>query len=159
MDEVKKIVFNKLEQMDISVDSINNNEMNYLLRIELIILGHNEEQIKSLNKFKENIYSLRSISKKSKISYQTFYNNPILRNYVEFSINKMIDYNPYKIIDSLKIEIKELEYKYKKMEYRDLKIELLKHEMEQLKGMLKSKDREISQLRERNKNLINKYYK
>lgn len=159
MDDVKKLVCSKLEKMNISIDSINKNEMKYLLRIESIICFHNEKQLKALNDLKENIYSLRSISKESKISYQTFYNNLILKEYVETSINEMIDYNPYKIIDRLKMKIKELEDICRKMQYRDLKFELLKHEMEQLKDILKSKDREISQLREKNKDLINRYYK
>lgn len=159
MDDVNEIIKNKFNEMGLVTNNLTQKQFEYLIKIENLISIQMREQERLLEQMKKLGFSLKSISENVKISYQTFYNNPILKTYVEYSISEFSSKNPYRKIDIMKDTINNLENKCTKMEYRDLGIELMKNEMGQLKTRLKNKEREVLQLRNQNKKIANKLSK
>lgn len=126
----------------------------YLNKIELSILKTNNDLEMLLKNIKKNKLSLSSISKDTSVSRQTLYNNPILKDYIELSIRERENYNPMEYQEKLKKEISLLKKEIQIMEYRDLQNEILKQSIKQLSTTITARNKEITDLRERNADLV-----
>lgn len=156
MDKINETIKKKLLLLEIDIDKLTQKQLDYLTKIEGIISDNMEKQEIALNELKSLGFSINSISDTTGISRQTFYNNPMLKKYIEFSIEEFNKENTYSKIKELKESMSEILEENTKMKYRDLSIELLKHDLEDTKTALKQKDREIAQLKQKNIQLSNK---
>ncbi len=100
---------------------------------------------------KDNSISIASIATDSGITRKTFYNNEILKLYVESFIS--IDGEPSKLvkasdIEAMKRRLKEQADDIAKMISRDIDIETVRHEVDELRRVIESKDKQIQNLTE-----------
>ncbi len=158
IDELKlarleSTVKNRLEEMGINVDTLKSTSLKHLIKIEDVISEKLENQSKMLESFKENKISVLSISEESKIARQTFYNNPILKEYITFVLDNSDLVDPYKKIDTLNAKLYELQEMVTQMQIRDVNLEILYQEKENLKDELNQKKKEITQLRKQNQEI------
>lgn len=100
---------------------------------------------------KDNSISVAAIAADSGITRKTFYNNEVLKKYVEsFS---SVDGEPGKLvkaseIDSMKKRLDEQADAIAKMAARDVDIEAVRHETDELRKVIDGKDRQIRNLTE-----------
>lgn len=158
IDELKlarleSTVKNRLDEMGINVDTLKSTSLKHLIKIEDVISEKLENQSKMLESFKENKVSVLSISEESKIARQTFYNNPILKEYITYVLDNSDLVDPYKKIDSLNAKLSELQEMVTQMQIRDVNLEILYQEKENLKDELNQKKKEITQLRKQNQEI------
>ena len=158
IDELKlarleSTVKNRLEEMGINVDTLKSTSLKHLIKIEDVISEKLENQSKMLESFKENKISVLSISEESKIARQTFYNNPILKEYITFVLDNSDLVDPYKKIDTLNAKLYELQEMVTQMQIRDVNLEILYQEKENLKDELNQNKKENTQLRKQNQEI------
>lgn len=158
IDELKlarleSTVKNRLYEMGINVDTLKSTSLKHLIKIEDVISEKLENQSKMLESFKENKVSVLSISEESKIARQTFYNNPILKEYITYVLDNSDLVDPYKKIDALNAKLSELQEMVTQMQIRDVNLEILYQEKENLKDELNQKKKEITQLRKQNQEI------
>ena len=156
MDKINETIKEKLLLLEVNINKLTKKQLDYLIKIEELISDNMEKQEIVLNKLKSLGFSINSISDITGISRQTFNNNPILKKYIELSIEEFNKKNIYSKIKELKESMNEILEENTKMKYRDLRVELLKHDLEDAKTALKQKDREIFQLKQKNMQLSNK---
>lgn len=156
MDKIRDNIKNKLTLLNIDINKIPKKQLEYLIKIETLLIEQTRRQEFALSELKELGFSINSVSDSTGISRQTFYNNPILKQYVEYSINLFNENNVYFKIKELKESLADVLDENTKMKYRDLNFELLKHDLEDIQILLKQKDKEISQLRKKNIDLNKK---
>lgn len=89
------------------------------------------------------------ISAESEISRATLYNNPVLKEYIDYSLTQFLSYTPFDKNNGIRERIKLLEYEIKMMEIRDLDYEKLYCNNILLVKQIKDKNIEISNLRNR----------
>lgn len=158
IDELKvarleSTVKSRLDEMGVNVEVLKSTSLKHLIKIEDIISEKLENQSKMLEIFKENKVSVLSISEESKIARQTFYNNPILKEYIAYVLDNSDLVDPYKKIDALSSKLSELQEMVAQMQIRDVNLEILHQEKETLKDELKQKKKEITQLRKQNQEI------
>lgn len=100
---------------------------------------------------KDNSINIASIATDSGITRKTFYNNEILKQYVESFTS--VDGEPGKLvkaseIDSMKRRIDEQAEDIAKMVARDINFETIRHEADELKKVINGKDKQIQNLTE-----------
>lgn len=150
LDKLESTVRDRLNEMGININTIKSTSLNHLIKIENVVSEKLQKQSKILDDFKNNKISLLSISEESKIARQTFYNNPILKEYINYLIDNYDLVDPYKKIDILNNKISELQEIITQMQIRDVDFELANHEKEVLKNELKQKKNEIYKLKKQN---------
>lgn len=161
IDEVKlarleSTVKNRLDEMGINIDTLKSTSLKHLIKIEDVISKKLENQSKMLENFKENKVSVLSISEESKIARQTFYNNPILKEYITYVLDNSDLVDPYKKIGELSSKLSELQEMITQMQIRDVNTELLYQDKEKLKDELRQKKKEITQLKKQNQEMSSK---
>lgn len=150
---IEDIVKEKLEQLNIDYDTLQDRIIKYLIEIETII--HNKKIImeEALTTLKNNKINLNIISDAMKISRTTLYNNKELKDYINYSIEQDSESNPYCIIEKLKICKKEIENQLFDMVDRDIQLELQNQHLISLKKELIKKTEECNRMKER-RNII-----
>ena len=102
MDKIRDNIKNKLTLLNIDINKIPKKQLEYLIKIETLLIEQTTRQEFALSELKELGFSINSVSDITGISRQTFYNNPILKQYVEYSINLFNENNIYFKIKNLK---------------------------------------------------------
>lgn len=110
---------------------------------------------------KNNSISIVSIASDSGITRKTFYNNEILKQYVENFTS--VDGEPGKLvktseINNMKQRIQEQSEEITKMAVRDIDAEALRHEVDELRKVISSKDRQIQNLTEMYESTLNELH-
>lgn len=154
MAKIEKEIQRKLTAIEIDIQQSKPFIEEYLVVIETIIHTISNDLVRFSENIKKNKISLSLISKEASISRQTLYNNPILKQYIEFSIDESKKNNPFDQIYELKKRISLLENDIKMLESRDLQTELLKHRNKEQTAAITIRNKEISLLRERNSDLV-----
>lgn len=100
---------------------------------------------------KDNSISIASIATDSGITRKTFYNNEILKQYVESFTS--VDGEPGRLvkaseIDSMKKRLDEQADDIAKMVARDIDVETVRHEADELQKIIDGKDKQIQNLTE-----------
>lgn len=130
---------NRLSEMGYKYEDFKPNIQQHLLKIEGIIEDSNEKYASLITELKNTVPTVLSVSKESKIARQTFYNNTILKEYIEAAANEF--HNPFSQIDNLNKKLSDMSEKVEKMIGRDVELELIKLENKELKKQIKkSKD-------------------
>jgi len=149
VENIEKSIRNKLKKLGYIYDDLDKKKQNYLVKIEECILKVYKRENEAKKLITNNNVSIKNMSENANIARQTFYNVPILSEYVNYN-SKEFD----KIGISLKLsssseEIQELKADIELMQKRDIEIEKLKKDIEELKQELKTKDYTISAFRKR----------
>lgn len=106
---------------------------------------------------KENSINIASVAADSGITRKTFYNNDILKQYVESftsvdgELGKLIKASE---IDSMKKRLDEQANDIAKMVARDIDIETARHEADELRKVIDDKDKQIQNLTEMYENTL-----
>ena len=150
MDEqVEKRIISKVSSLGYNYDDLKDSIKDYLIKVEATLMSKEKMKSECLEILKEKL-SLSSIATDTQISRKTFYNNNILKEYIELDIENSTSYVASDSISLLKNRIKELEEMVEKMVCRDINYEQLKAENEQLADELKAARSENKRLSERN---------
>ena len=144
-----EIIKHKLEEMDENYDSLSPKIKGYLDGIEAFLQGKHSAQAQALVDLKAAEYSLSEVTKAIGCARGTLYNNPILKAYIEYSIELDNKNNPYKVADDLRASRQKLQEQVHLMEVRDVQTEQLKAENAQLMRTLAEKEKEIERLQNR----------
>jgi hypothetical protein len=139
----------KLSVLGIDYDSQKASIKEYLLEIE----AHLETVEAIKNYAVETLQTvpptLVSVSKALACSRTTFYNNDILKQYIEYSARLMAQDNPFSQKEEILRQKRIADKKVSLMETRDIQSERLHHECKAFQDMLAAKEKEISRLQQR----------
>ena len=146
----------------INSDTISKGKMEKLEKVDQAIQRRLKIIEKSKNDINENKINISNISNETGISRKTFYNNDLLKSYVEFYSND--DDNEEKNVTTTK-QYKNLKEKLdqanKHIELfimRDIDIENLKHENQELLKENENKQKQIRYLEEENEKIRNELW-
>ena len=149
-NQMKRIeVFLKSQGLDIG--SVPKQRIKQLLKIDEAV----QKRLKAISEahqmLKDNSISIASIATASGITRKTFYNNRILKQYVESFTS--VDGEPANLgkaseIDSMKKRLDEQADDIAKMVARDIDIESVRHEADELRRVIDGKDKQIQNLTE-----------
>jgi len=153
MDEIEQNVINKLREMNIDYTSLKTTIQNYLKKIEEIISTEHKIQEESINLLRKNKVNVSSIADELGLSRTTFYNNTILKAYIEFSETLFDENNPITAFNNLKASKNALQAQLNLMIERDVKSEITLAENKQLQQTIRDKNKEIKRLQARNAEL------
>ncbi|QEH70030.1 hypothetical protein [Cellulosilyticum sp. WCF-2] len=164
MDKIISLVSEKLKAYNMqALDELDDKTIKRLCSIEEYILDIRSELDMFCNKIKDRRPTISSITNSDKvgITRKTIYNNPILKEYIQASIDALPDYFNEKKYKKLKEDYDELEELKNKVidsiidkynteeEINEMldTIKMLKHEIKILNEILQEKNREIEELR------------
>lgn len=150
-----------LKEQGLDISSVPRQRIKQLLMIDVAVQKR-LQAIKQAQKIvKDNSISIVSIANDSGITRKTFYNNEILKTYVESFTS--IDGEPGKLvkaseISNMKKRIAEQSEEIAKMAARDIDIETLRHEADELRKVISNKDKQIQNLTELYENILLKLH-
>jgi len=141
--ECIETIKNTLEKKRINYDCISEKERSYLVEIEqwitnMFILEKNTYKVLA----KAGI-SIKGASDNTSIARQTFYNVPLLQEYVQYRAD---DYEKISILSKIEHcneEIKRLKAENSALHKRDVEIEELKREIKKMTEKIKQQKKEI----------------
>lgn len=152
MDTIDKSIYDTLKGLNMNKDMISENIFNYLRKIETEFHLFFSKQEKLNEDIKSNKPTMIRISNNTKISRQTFFNNPILKDYVKFRTSQFNEeFNLNNLANTSK-KINELEEIIKKMSLRDANEELFKQTISELEN-------EIITIKKNYDEINHKYYR
>ena len=149
-NQIKRIEdFLKAQGLDIG--SVPKQRIKQLLKIDEAVQKRLTAISEAHQTLKDNSISIASIATASGITRKTFYNNGILKQYVESFTS--VDGEPGKLvkaseIDSMKKRLNEQADDIAKMVARDVDIETVRHEADELRRVIDGKDKQIQSLTE-----------
>lgn len=132
-ETLRKTVLENLNEIGISVDKIDERTMGHLARIESAIEDKLRERDDALETIKSCSLSVKSISEASGVSYQTFYNKPLLKEYVAQRRSVSGIDNSSEERARLRLKLNEAEERIKALEKRDAELVLARIENDQLR--------------------------
>lgn len=139
----------KLLLLNMNLEGLDPKDKEYLLSIERVVL-ENYAVAKDLREsLKKNKLSLNVLATRTKIARQTFYNNDVLKVYVELTIKEFESVDLIAIEYRQKEEIRSLNEIITAMVVRDCTIEEQAIEIEQLKSDLKQSEANVVELTKR----------
>ena len=149
-NQIKRIEdFLKAQGLDIG--SVPKQRIKQLLKIDEAVQKRLTAISEAHQTLKDNSISIASIATASGITRKTFYNNDILKQYVESFTS--VDGEPGKLvkaseIDSMKKRLNEQADDIAKMVARDVDIESVRHEADELRRVIDGKDKQVQSLTE-----------
>ena len=150
-DNQKKRIEEFLKAHNLDLGSIPKQRINQLIKIDDAV----QKRISALSEAQEmlrnNAINIVAIAADSGITRKTFYNNDILKQYVESFMS--VDGEPGKMvkaseIESMKRRLEEQASDIAKMVARDIDIESARHEADELRKVIEGKDKQIQNLTE-----------
>lgn len=94
----------------------------------------------SLSELQDSYFSIARISKVLNCSRTTIYNNLVIKEYIDKINEDFNKNNPYKKIEALEREVKDLNDKLDKMYQRDVELLLIQKENTEIKKRLKKEN-------------------
>lgn len=155
MDEKKilELIKKRLEKLGYNINELTTTQQKHLIKIETEISKRLEKQAESLNLIKENKINIATISTATGIARKTFYNNEILKQYIQQSEDDYKSNLPSNDNENLKNQLNEAKDIITKMVYRDVMIETLKAQIEELQNEILTNQQEIEALTTENLSL------
>lgn len=140
-----------LKSQGLDIGSVPKQRIKQLLKIDEAVQKRLTAISEAHQTLKDNSISIASIATASGITRKTFYNNGILKQYVESFTS--VDGEPGKLvkaseIDSMKKRLNEQADDIAKMVARDVDIESARHEADELRRVIDGKDKQIKNLTE-----------
>lgn len=141
METINEKIKNQLKELNINYEEQKSTVIKHLAKIESVLsVAENDYNSAraTLVELNKNRLNLLSISKATGISRQTLYNNPILKEYIEYSCNTRFGDNSKseakdEVIKQLQSKIAQLSETIDKLQVRDVENEILRHKNKELK--------------------------
>lgn len=151
MDKLEGNIINKLEELGIDYGNLKPFLINYLIKIEQIVIEKGKIQYEANKLLKNNDISVACVSKQLNCSRTTFYNHgAVLKKYIKLSEKKLKENNPFEIYEELRNHKLIIENQLKKMVERDVNNEILSNEIDLYLNTIKEKNSQIELLQQRN---------
>ena len=147
--ELEESLSRKLLLLNMNVEGLDPKDKEYLLSIERVVLENYAVAKELRESLKKNKLSLNVLAARTKIARQTFYNNDVLKVYVELTIKEFESVDLIAIEYRQKEEIRSLNEIITAMVVRDCTIEEQAIEIEQLKSDLKQSEANVVELTKR----------
>ena len=148
LEDLIKIVSNKLASVSIDFKALKPRVQDYILHIEQIVQRENEKIDSGLLLLKKAGISTSSIAKDLGLSRTTLYNEDI-NKYIDISIKEIQIKSPFLELDNLKKVNKELKMQHDLMVERDVDYEELQYQNQTLNNVIAMRNNEIESLRTR----------
>jgi len=148
---LEKSIKSKLKNMDYLYDALNDKEKKYLIKIEDCIQQIIDRESRAKTLLTKNNISIKSISEQTQIARQTFYNIPLLSEYINYNCERFQKIDISFILNTYQEDIKRLKSEILAMRKRDVQLEEMKIEINTLKQQIKVKDETLLSLRNRMK--------
>lgn len=135
--DTRETVIKKLQEFDMDTN-VKEQTMKHLCKIQetLDTLKHNQEEAAA--SLKENKPALNRIASMGNIARQTFYNNPLLTEYIEQYWKANAAENPFDTIERLRNEIRIQDERIKNMVKRDAETLIYKNRISELEEQIHS---------------------
>lgn len=150
MDEqVLKRLQDFLSLRNQSTDTITLRRLQQLAKVDAAIQKRKQAITSAQEAIKANAINIQTIASDSGISRKTFYNNELLKEYVESCANldnektRSVKASEY---EYLKKQVETLATDLHAMQVRDIKAEINRHDIEQLQKFIEIKDQQIENL-------------
>lgn len=150
MDKLIDSIRHNLEEMGVQPDLVEPKLLKHLYKIEEVITQKFIIQEQINDAIIKNRPSINNIAIESKIARQTIYNNTILKEYIEYRINKYFNSDLGRKVEKLLERITELEDTVRKMMERDVGLELMRNKISLL-------EKELQLSKQENYELLSKY--
>lgn len=135
-------------------DALSAKDKQYLITVETAITETFELEQKAREMISKNTVSVKGISNKTKIARQTLYNNPMLKEYINYRAESFCKIDASRQDTAKDEEIKRLKAEVAALHKRDVEIMEAKREINDLKKQLKEKNEIINALRQSSKGNI-----
>ena len=146
-EEITKCVIKNAKKIGYDYESLSEKEQEKLRKIERIVQAKFALEKKAKAMASRNVVSVQGISKEADISRQTFYNNPIYKEYIFIRAEEFIKIDASKKSSDKNKEVTRLNEEIKKLHERDVELEEVKREVKELRKTLEDKDNRIAMLR------------
>lgn len=147
-NEYTEIIRQKLDRLNVNMDTLPNFMVNHLINIEQVISGKRIRRDELLQEISRTNYDVKSISEETNISRTTFYSyEQLLKRYVQLSHETDYQADAVEQIRQQKATIKDLKEQIHLMESRDLKELQLESENSMLKKQIAEKNKLIDFLK------------
>jgi len=152
-DEIEQIIITNLKKMGYNYDGLENKYKEYLIKIETSIQGIFKREQEAIELLSRSTVSIKGVSKDAGIARQTFYNVPILSEYIGFNTTKFekVDMSEQKHLSDDKI--KDLKEEIKLLHKRDVEFEEMKIDLEKLKKEIREKNSLLKTLLKNDSNI------
>ena len=151
--DVNERVLETLKSFGLDTD-IKPMTLKHLAKIDKVLETMTQARTNAFQEIKNNKISINRVAKESGIARQTFYNNPIIKAYIEKYLAANIDVSPYETIEMLREEIRRKDEQIAGLVQRDATVSKCKAENQQLtdeitslQETIKSQEELIHQLR------------
>lgn len=145
-EEILKFINDKLKRMGYSIDGLSDKEKTYLTKIETCVQDVFAKDAEAKAILSGNGISIKSISTQAKIARQTFYNVPLLSEYVTFNAKEFRKVDMSAKQSNSKSEIQRLKAEIDALYKRDVEYEEMKIQLEKAKNEIKQRDAAIKYL-------------
>lgn len=146
---------NTLKKMGYNYYALKDKDKEHLIKIDESIQEIFRKEKEAKETLSRSTVSTKGISKDTGISRQTFYNNPILNEYIDYYAKQFKKVDMSEIQKDSNEKIKELQEQLDKLHRRDIQFEKMKLEIEELKAAIKERDEVIESLRNNKPTVIN----
>lgn len=127
-------------------EELSEKDKGYLKTIEEAITETFELEEQARKMLSQNTVSVKGVSKKTDIARQTLYNNPMLKEYINFRSTTFNKFDASRRETRKDAEIQTLKEEVDELHKRDVELEEAKRQIKELKRMLEEKQKRINSL-------------
>lgn len=135
-------------------EALSDKDKQYLITVETAITETFELEQQARDMISKNTVSVKGISNKTKIARQTLYNNPMLKEYINYRAEAFSKIDASRQDTAKDEEIKKLREEITALHKRDVELMEAQREIKELKKQMKEKDELIASLRQSSKGNI-----
>lgn len=146
-EEIINSIKNNVKKMGYEYEALQEKEKKHLIKIEKAVIETFKLEKQAKEMLSRNVVSVKGISSKAKIARQTLYNNPILKEYIDYRAESFAKIDASRKSSTKDEEIRKLRDEITTLHKRDVELEETKREMKELKRKLQEKDERIKMLK------------
>lgn len=145
-DTIIETIKNTTKKLGYDYEELSEKDKEYLNVIEEAITETFELEEQARKMLSRNTVSVKGVSKKTDIARQTLYNNPMLKEYINFRSTTFIKSDASRRESMKDAEIQTLKEEVEVLHKRDVELEETKRQVKELKRMLEEKQARINSL-------------
>lgn len=145
-DTIIETIKNTTKKLGYDYEELSEKDKKYLNVIEEAITETFELEEQARKMLSRNTVSVKGVSKKTDIARQTLYNNPMLKEYINFRSTTFIKSDASRRESMKDAEIQTLKEEIEVLHKRDVELEETKRQVKELKRMLEEKQARINSL-------------
>lgn len=135
-------------------DALSEKDKQYLITVETAITETFDLEQQARDMIAKNTVSVKGIANRTQIARQTLYNNPMLKEYINYRAKAFTRIDASRQDAAKDEEIKKLKEEVEALHKRDVELMEAQREIKELKKQLKEKDEIIVTLRQSSKGNI-----